>query len=57
MIIISIHNSDFNVHPTELYKDGFVFNEMGIQKAMSERAVIYWILCRQKLQGGTNMKD
>ena len=47
MIIISIHNSDFNVHPTELYKDGFVFNEMGIQnmafwqKAMSERAVIY----------------
>ena len=21
MIIISIHNSDFNVHPTELYKD------------------------------------
>ena len=41
MIIISIHNSDFNVHPTELYKDGFVFNDMGIQKAMSERAVIY----------------
>ena len=23
IIIISIHNSDFNVHPTELYKDEF----------------------------------
>lgn len=34
-----------------------MFNEMEIQKAMSERAVIYGILCRQKLQGGMNVKD
>ena len=33
------------------------FNEMEIKEAMSETVVIYGILCREKLQGGTNIKD